>query len=486
MLLQAFQRLIVFKGPLAKAVGDTLSRYVELRNSIGSSESCIFPTYTTDPEDWQYMHFNPELEGFQFRHVDDNLYELVIVRHPSTDAYHSTWYTFPDQDEYATHDLYAKHPSKDGLWLCVGRADDIIVLSNGEKLKPVSMEIEMLSHPEVAGAVVLGQARFEPVALVELRHRDFTSEEKREAFLQSFYTYIDKANETVPSYGRLLYDHVMFTQPDKPMIRADKGTVKRSATLMAYATEIDDFYKHLELSNASTGIELNMENHESLTASLTKMIQGIGGFKDMTVDDDFFVRGMNSLQVMTWVRQIKSSIAVLHSEVAKDIAPKLIYSNPTVKKLADAIFNLVNPTLKGHEDAGSDHITAMKKMVEQFSSDLPVFNTQKPLLKDGALTILLTGTTGVLGSYMLDHALSMPNVKKIICLNRKADSEAQQRSSHASRGLVTDWQDRVLFFQADLSKPRLGLHDEQYNLVRNDTSLIIRKRLILQLLPALH
>ena len=41
-----------------------------------------------------------------------------------------------DQDAYATSDLVVAHPTKPGLWKIIGRADEQIILSNGEKVRP--------------------------------------------------------------------------------------------------------------------------------------------------------------------------------------------------------------------------------------------------------------------------------------------------------------------------------------------------------------
>ena len=44
-----------------------------------------------------------------------------------------------DQDAYATSDLVAPHPTQPGLWKIVGRMDEQIILSNGEKTNPVPL-----------------------------------------------------------------------------------------------------------------------------------------------------------------------------------------------------------------------------------------------------------------------------------------------------------------------------------------------------------
>ncbi|KAL9594502.1 MAG: hypothetical protein Q9219_006996 [cf. Caloplaca sp. 3 TL-2023] len=463
-------------GPLSKTAGDTVAQYCKILDTIGSSESSLFPIYRSGSQDWQYFHYPSHLKGLQFRHVDADLHEMVFIRHPSTDPYHSTWYTFPELEEYNTHDLYLPHPSKKNLWLYAGRSDDLIVLSNGEKLNPSSMQGALLSHPEVKGALIVGQARFEPVALIELRHEELVSVEEREAFDQSFRPYIDKANENTPSYAKLLYDHVMFTKPDEPMLRADKGTVKRSATLKVYAQDIDEFYNHLESANNVAGYELDTKDHDSLVESLNVLIAKYCDLGPITPDHDLFGLGMNSLQAMAITRVLKSSITAQNERAARGVSAKLVYSNPTLSKLASAIQALLNPSADLEEDTEGARIKEMERLVEEFSAELPSSDVRKPRSIEGGHVVLLTGSTGSLGSYMLDVALTTPDVKKVICLNRRAHSQDQQSASHAARGLIHDWHHKVEFLQADLSKPRLGLDEDRYSSLVEEVSLIIHNQ----------
>ena len=123
-------------GPISRQAGEMLSKKITVNNTIGLTELGVIPFYKVAPEDWEYFHSNPNLKGLEFRHLGEELYELVIVRHPSTDPYHSAFLTFPELNEFPLNDLYSKHPTKPNHWLYVGRTDDVIVLSNGEKLSP--------------------------------------------------------------------------------------------------------------------------------------------------------------------------------------------------------------------------------------------------------------------------------------------------------------------------------------------------------------
>jgi long-subunit acyl-CoA synthetase (AMP-forming) len=49
----------------------------------------------------------------------------------------------------------------------VGRADDVIVLANGEKVVPLPTEGALLSHNAVKGAILFGRERNQVGALVE-------------------------------------------------------------------------------------------------------------------------------------------------------------------------------------------------------------------------------------------------------------------------------------------------------------------------------
>jgi long-subunit acyl-CoA synthetase (AMP-forming) len=57
--------------------------------------------------------------------------------------------------------LFQRHQTKPTLWRHVGRKDDVIVLSNGEKFTPVDFEKLVEGHPRVRGALVVRKNRFQ-------------------------------------------------------------------------------------------------------------------------------------------------------------------------------------------------------------------------------------------------------------------------------------------------------------------------------------
>lgn len=127
-------------------------------NFIGSTEGCMTPLILAKRGEENYMYFHPGL-GLDFREVSDGLYEKIQVRDPKLDLHQGMMQTFRDQNEVSFQDLFSKHPTKPGLWRYRGRADDIIVLTNGEKLNPLTMEQKISEHPYVRSALVVSILR---------------------------------------------------------------------------------------------------------------------------------------------------------------------------------------------------------------------------------------------------------------------------------------------------------------------------------------
>ena len=444
------------------------------------TECCALPTSQSGPEDWEYFHYNPELKGIEFRPIADgsDTFEQVFVRHPSTDSYHSTWLTFPELKEYPTKDLYTKHPTKPNRWLYVGRDDDIIVLSNGEKLNPLAMEATLRDHPSVKGALIVGQARFAPAAIIELRDsaaEEIQTPEQCAKFIEDIWPFAEAANEKAPGHAQLTRDRMILSKAGKPFQRAAKGSVQRKATVKLYTEEIDEIYKRDDdesLKNLPI-IDLR-QDVVSLEIVLGRLIENVIGIQALVLDQDFFGAGMDSLHVMTIVKQLKVAI----EGAPKDqINSRLIYTFPNVGALAAALKNMTAITngWTNGTSAIASREEIMIEMLDRYSNKLTTPCLTKPEKSSPGLTVVLTGTTGSLGSYLLDALLSSKSVTKVYCLNRRADAEEQQAKTNEERGLGSKWGEQAVFLHADLSKPNLGLSIQAYNRLRDETSVIIRK-----------
>ena len=465
-------------GPLAPHAGDMIFKHTSLNSALGSTEVMYLPLFMHEREDWAYMHFDPKMKGIKFREISDGLFELVLVRDPEVDKFHSAWYTFPENNEYSMKDCYTKHPSKPDLWLFMGRVDNIIVLSNGEKFNPKTMEDTIREDPDVKEVLVFGQSRFEIAALIEQHDESYSSSSPSQDGLKRLSEYIAKANAEAPGHAKLSEDRILFTKPNKPMIRAAKGTVSRTATLKAFESEIEELY--ITGSEQDTGSLPKMDAHDeqSLMDWLLQVFRSIIDVSSLTVDDDLFNAGLDSLQVMKLVRQLKLALKNSNSvKVSAELmTPRAIYTNSTIRKLSRALCDTGSNQTNGANGVQGDHAQAMQEMYDRYAQDLPqnVFGTTKST--DDKLTILLTGSTGSLGSYLLDSLASNPAIVRIYCLNRAIDGAAKQREGNAARGLPTQWGEKVKFMHVNLSKSRFDLGPKEYEELSSKASFIIRMR----------
>ncbi|CAL3963137.1 unnamed protein product [Diplocarpon coronariae] len=453
-------------APLDPKLGDQLCKYTKILNMLGSTESCSSPLYDTDPEDWAYFHFSPGHQGIEFRPLGDGTYEQVYTRHPTTDDYLATWSTFPEKNEYAPHDLYVKHPTKANLWKYIGRIDDLIVLSNGEKFNSADLEGFLSHHPKVRGALIVGQSRFCPGAIVELDSAfaaSLSPEEKARFLEDELWPYVQEANERAPAHGQLSLDKIILASPDKPFPRAGKGTVQKAAAAQLYAPEIEKLYERSEDDEADLRglpkITVGGAPAPELQAQLARVVGAV--FKcphELQADEDFFAAGMDSLHVMGVVKALKTCLSDVPSEL---ISTRLIYSSPTLASLANAL------QLAASGDVGR------AKSREQAMEEVLAAAEQQLLPRE---TVLLTGSTGSLGSYLLHTLLVSPRVAKIYCLNRRPDAETVQQKSNAEKGLVADWGEKVDFVHADLSKNQLALDQDVYARLQKEVTSIIHNQ----------
>jgi thioester reductase-like protein len=445
-------------GGAAKRSGDVVAKKLPLRQVLGSSEAGLIPLMDAqqdyDDENWNYMAFNPA-HKFEMRHSHDNLYELVFVRDEGPAGAQAVFSMFPGTNEYHTKDLFKPHPSKEGFWLFNSRSDDVIVFLNGEKTNPLTFEEEVASHTEVRSALVVGAQRVEAALLIELATDKQLSNEEKTAFIGRIWPVIEKANKATPAHARIAKSKILLVDPNKPMLRAAKGTVQRNATLKLYAAEIDDLYQRddtMDSSNTNGTGETDMKS--IIRNVVAEMVE---------IDDlDLFQLGMDSLSVLKIRRALQQRFPT-----AK-LTNNTVYSNATVNALAQAVQKLTAPT-NGEKTSNGDHSSdELAKMLEEYTSEI---DDIKPIpdihghnaTREIKSVVLLTGSTGALGSYIFERLLSRTDVAHIYCFNRTADAKDRQIDNNRTRKLTTDFpSERVTFINGDLTKPSFGLSENDY------------------------
>ncbi|KAL4748747.1 hypothetical protein BDW72DRAFT_214572 [Aspergillus terricola var. indicus] len=472
---QNLDHILYAGGDLPQAVGDSIASKIRLVNRYGASEQGLpiqlFSPAHRDPQnDWRYIQFHPSL-GMEFQQVTADEYELVVVRKPETEAHAVPFTVFPELQEYRTKDLWVRHPNpgNTNLWRYSARADDVIVFLNGEKTNPTSMEhYVMAANADVTGALVVGAQRFQAALLVEIAGAPVLDASKQAALIEKIWPSVEEANAQSPAHARVDKAHIMFTSPEKPMLRTGKGTIQRAATLTAYSGELDALYADADKvspmavnQRARPG---RTDDTHMIAEYVREVMTSITGWKKEHLGDkdNFFHLGLDSLQAITATRTFIQGLDF------PDLTVNEIYLHSTVTDLTQAIIR--------RQQEGSSAKARPAAQLQERDAMLQHFlhrvHANNPPEKH---TVVLTGSTGTLGAYLLHTLLHTPSVSHVYCLNRSSNSISAQRrkSSLYHLDMPLDDESRVTFWKADLSRPDLGLDPEALSTLQSDTTLII-------------
>lgn len=417
--------------------------------------------------------------GQRMEEVAPGIYELVYPRTELVNQAQAYFHTHPHLTlEFRTSDLFAPVDSQNGWWRYKGRADNWIAMSNGLKMDPMEMEHIIASHPDVTGVLVAGSHRFRLCLLIELKH-DVVNPS-----LEAIWPVIERANMRVPKFGRVPKELVLFAAPGRPFLRAGKGTIQRRLTVQAYKEDIERRYDEVEEGLLTSGITLpsSLETHDLipfLEELCSQTLLDEDGRDNVGVDDDLLTFGLDSLSAFILLARLRAALRKygVETENVHLINNHLLYSSKTLRQLAGRLSQVLTTTETSSGSVGLDFDDATMRLSEKYVAEVRklvesrVAKGTKSFSKE---VVILTGSTGSLGSYILSSLLARGDVKKVICLNRKGDAETQSASFRA-RGLpellVDD--ERVGFLQVKPAEPKLGLPNEDYDLLAGETTSII-------------
>lgn len=126
--------------------------------------------------------------------------------------------------------------------------------------------------------------------------------------------------------------------------------MQRQATVKLYADEIEELYRRSE--EVEGGIvdlpKIDVrQDEEELKEKIGGLVRRVLGSTSLEHDRDLFSAGIDSLHVMTLVKQLKASMLGVSQE---QINTGLVYSNPSITALAGALKQISGsgPTLQWH------------------------------------------------------------------------------------------------------------------------------------------
>ncbi|KAF8219495.1 putative aminoadipate reductase [Tricholoma matsutake] len=475
-------------GPVAPKLGDFLVESgVSLQPHYGGTEFGT-PTYALtdkgDKKNWSYMAFSKRA-NVRWVPQGDGTFECQFL---TNETHVPSIENLPDVRGYATADLWTRHPTKDYLWKIVGRIDDVIMHSSGEKTVPAPMENIILSSHLVMGAVMFGRQHDQPGVLIEPKQEyaiDVQDQEQLSELRNKLWSapVIDEANRVAPAFSRVFKEMILITSKDKPLPRTGKGTVTRKAALETYDSEIEVLYATVE-SNArgEDVVPPSTWTQGDVRAWLVEQAEDINPGQVVSASVDLFEQGFDSLSTTILRRRIVGALRTSKDpatiNAAEFVTQKTVYDYLTIEGLASFLVALVADP-EGLTDSKSGK-ARIEEMVEKYSAGL---DGTVPAAPSGTnpttCVVLLTGSTGNLGAQILTSLLEDEKVELVYALNRPSTGSTTMLERHRDRfedkaldaGMLAS--DKLVFVEGDAASPNLGLPEHTYEKLRVSVSLII-------------
>nr|AAS98174.1 ochratoxin A non-ribosomal peptide synthetase [Penicillium nordicum] len=456
--ISKLKRVYFGGGPLSPEVGRKVSECTQLVSFLGMTEGGFVLSLLPQNGDWSYFEWSPTF-GIEMEHVENGLREMVLCRHEKPEL-QPVFHTFPDLECYHTKDLYSPHPTIPNLWKFHGRLDDVIVLNNGEKFNPVTMEKVIEGHPLVARAVVVGLGRFQTALLIEPSWNKWDAVPPGNNLIDIVWPKVQEANRISPAHGHVMKNKIALASKDKPFAMTPKGSTQRRLVTDSYKDEVEKLYTLPGVEEIPFTLPPSPEfpNIVEFARNLVFYVSDIISCAD---DANLYDVGLDSLRTI----QLASA---LRATGFQDITPQMIYMHPSIEEIAI----LLQGILCGTQKQTISRREKIDRLVTKYTTDLPQQNYVHNVCGTDILTVALTGSTGSLGSYLLDSLRSDKTVGKVYCLTRDGKEE-RQRKAFQERGLDPTIPDKVEFVQTSLGEHQLGIDDATYQEMLRSVDTVI-------------
>ncbi|KAF2173929.1 hypothetical protein M409DRAFT_16197 [Zasmidium cellare ATCC 36951] len=454
-------RFVAFGGgPLKISVGEKLaSNGVPLLNHYGATEiGAICPIFDPRKSGIGYdFHF------FRIR-TDHNIVMETVPSAPGEQAlYKLTARPFGWDSVFEVQDnLVAspEYPKTD--FNSLGRNDDLIVLATGEKVLPNILETAVSESEHCKAAIAIGQSQFQIGLLVEPKGEVY--EWDFESFRDALWPVVERANQLMDAQGRISSKKAIAIVPaGQTLPRTDKGSIQRKEVYRVFDELINETFRSLEEDDLDDD-SLPLLDTDNLESEIKSMIQERLTWKvpedQWTAEDDLFDLGMDSLQAIQ-LRRLLTKTARKNATKPEDesIPREFVYSHPSVSKLAAAV--------RGQGNAGD--VDLINKYVGEY----------KPSRGSGGSVVLLTGSTGSLGSHIVADLVEDPTVSQVICLIRPREGDEtpldRQFSALSSKHLDISGENlsKIRAYATNTSSYHLGLQEDDYAFIRDSVTHII-------------
>ncbi|KIJ30734.1 hypothetical protein M422DRAFT_783906 [Sphaerobolus stellatus SS14] len=337
---------------------------------------------------------------------------------------------------YASSDLVQQHADDPTLFRIKGRKDDQIMLITGEKTNPGPMEHIIMKNPYVKSPLIFGRGKPSSGVLIEPKFCDEAEQLGLEIFRNLLWPNINEANDYAPAHSRIFKEMILVASRSRPFLYTAKDTAPKGD----YQGAVDD--------STQTDIPIPVE--------ITK--SGGWSLEDTLAVTATYIR--NTL--LHGLRQVAPTSTV------QKITSNFVYQQPTV----DALFQFVANASQQKDtdiqgDLEVDRKRHLQNLVHKYTQNWPVHKPAQPPIEAESEVVLLTGSTGGLGSQILAQLVTLSSVTRIYAFNRPSKKASHQRHIKAftDRGNLLSLLnfEKIVYIEGDTAVEGFSIEPELFH-----------------------
>lgn len=343
---------------------------------------------------------------------------------------------------YRTGDRVKLTANEDIVYL--GRIDEEFKIS-GYRINPIEIENILIKHNVIKNSAVIGQVLENGgkrlVAFIVIdpqKNHSITPELIRKLLIKEIPPAV------VPSVIKIV----------SQLPKTASGKIDRKQL------------KHLHLVNDKN------EEEVIITTPLERQILTIWsevlGHTALRPQNDFFKLGGQSLQTI----QVANRLSLV---LGREVAVMDLFKHPIAADLAIALESDSSEAIINNYELKSNNHEIMMMEDALLGYDIVPNSVKNITIQSNPKNVLLTGVTGFVGAQLL-HKLLINTSTNVYCLVRTADKQqAIKRIGKALSNqhlIIKDLENRIFPVISDLSKPQLGLTDDEFNYLANECDAI--------------
>lgn len=443
---------------------------VNVKTTYGSTE--IGPPFRSiphtrdNPKCYSFRNLYPDNSLLEMQEVAEGSYECIV--HKGFDLAAELWQS--TNEPYRTNDLFVQEPPGSGFFVLIGRKDDILVHSNGENTSAGSLQLDIqTSSKYINTALALGHSKPCVSLLVEL-HEQYDPES--EDIKTEIWNAVQSINTKYPGHSQIMRSMITLLPKGEKLPVTPKGNVKRKEAVKLYSKYIDKFYAEDTPTTTSSSF-----THEEVGKYIRTILSSLSNIPTTDIHNwtTLYDLGIDS-------RLALALRASLTSHFSRPISLSTIFENPSISRL---ITYFVQPLSRSNsQPPPTEQIPSVEnvhriiqKLESEFKSWPPRSNTVFSSVQKE--TILLTGSSGSLGTALLTTLSASEQVGKIYAMVRGPNHLAKLKKALESRKLDSSILEieaggKIEVVNFSMQDPLLGLDLEKYSELANNVTVVVQ------------